>query len=141
MRPIVEQLGTMIPLLEHLQALEVEREKTAEERDRRYTEVKQAEEKALRIKDEADKVALELARQIQTYKDEKANELREQINRERLEYASKDDLKALGEKLDIALKPLSEFVASAQGGSKVYTQIAVIIGVIATLITLITKLL
>jgi molecular chaperone DnaK (HSP70) len=141
MRPIVQQLGMTIPILEHLQALEAERKLTALERDRRYTEVKQAEEKALRIKDEADKVALELARQIQTYKDEKANELREQINRERLEYASKDDLKALAEKIDTAIKPLSEFVAGAQGGSKVYTQIALIIGVAATIITLISKFL
>lgn len=141
MRPIVEQMGTMIPLYQHLQEIQIERDKTAEERDRRYTEVKNAEEKALKIKEEADKVALDLARQIQTYKDEKANELREQINRERLEYASKDDLKALAEKVELALKPLQEFVSGSQGGSKVYTQIALIVGVAATIITLIAKFL
>jgi vacuolar-type H+-ATPase subunit E/Vma4 len=141
MRPVVDQAGTWIPLHEHLKALQVEREKTAEERDRRYTEVKNAEEKALKIKEEADKVALDLARQIQTYKDEKANELREQINNERGIYATKEDLKSLTEKIDLAIKPLSEFVAGAQGGSKVYTQIALIIGVAATLVTLVAKFL
>ena len=63
-----------------------------EERDRRYTEVKNAEEKALRIKEQADRDALGLAREIQTYKDEKANELREQINSERNLYPTKAQL-------------------------------------------------
>jgi vacuolar-type H+-ATPase subunit E/Vma4 len=134
-------IGTMIPLVEHLRLIQVEREKFNEERDRRYTEVKNAEEKALKIKEEADKVALDLARQIQTYKDEKANELREQINQERGNYATKEDLKALTEKLDVAIKPLTEFVAASRGGTAVYTQIALVIGVAATVITLIAKFL
>lgn len=130
-----------LPLYAHLIALQEERDKFISERDRRYTEVKNAEEKALKIKEEADKVALDLARQIQTYKDEKANELREQINTERGNYATKEDLKALTEKFDVAIKPLTEFVAGAQGGTKVYTQIALILGIVATAITLITKFL
>jgi hypothetical protein len=64
------------------------------ERDRRYKEVAQEREKALKIKETADLAALQLAREIQTYKDEKANELREQISSERGLYATKDDLAA-----------------------------------------------
>lgn len=62
------------------------------ERDRRYTAIAVEKEKALKIKETADLAALQLAREIQTYKDEKANELREQISSERGNYASKDDL-------------------------------------------------
>jgi hypothetical protein len=76
------------------------------ERDRRYSEVAQEREKALAIKETADLAALELAREIQTYKDEKANELREQINSERGLYLTKAEA-----------KPLFDFIASAQGRS------------------------
>ena len=47
------------------------------ERDRRYAEVALEKEKALKVREEADNKALDLARQIQTYKDEKANQLRD----------------------------------------------------------------
>ena len=75
-----------------------------QERDRRYTEVGQEREKALAIKETADLAALELAREIQTYKDEKANQLREQINSERGLYLTKTEA-----------KPLFEFVSSSTG--------------------------
>lgn len=79
-----------------------------EERDRRYQEKEQ-------IKKEAEDKALHLAREIQIYKDEKANELREQINQERLLYVRKDDIKALEDKYDALIQPLSKFAASRQG--------------------------
>jgi vacuolar-type H+-ATPase subunit H len=85
------------------------------ERDRRYAEVKAAEEKALKVKEEADKTALGLQRDNQFYRDEKANNLREQIERERGTYATQLDLKGLTEKLETLVKPLSEFVAGQQG--------------------------
>lgn len=87
------------------------------ERDRRYYEVSQEREKALKIKEQADRDALDLARQIQTYKDEKANFLREQINRERGDYATKQDLKSFSDKMDAVLNPIVSFVASQQGRS------------------------
>src|SRR6186997_467936 len=62
-----------------------------------------AQKEALTIKDSERQEALRLAREIQTYKDEKANELREQINRERILYATKDDLKAAVEKFEVAI--------------------------------------
>ena len=92
----------------------------AEERDRRYSEVATEREKALRIKEQADRDALGLAREIQTYKDEKANELREQINSERGNYASKGDLLAMSEKIDEQFKPLIAYVA-AQSGPRAVT--------------------
>jgi len=65
------------------------------ERDRRYAEVALARAEALKIKEEADKTALGLAREIQVYKDEKANELREQINSERGLYVTKTELEPI----------------------------------------------
>jgi len=53
-----------------------------------------ADQRAIQIKEQADEKALDLARQIQTYKDEKANELREQINHERLDYLTKTEYNA-----------------------------------------------
>src|SRR5579872_7331372 len=66
-----------------------------EERDRRYAEVNVEREKALKIKETADLAALQLAREIQSYKDEKANELRAQIDSERGIYATNKDIEPL----------------------------------------------
>jgi len=107
-----------IPYQKHLKALRTADEKFQEERDRRYTEVKNAEEKALKIKEEADKVALGLARDIQKYKDEKANELRSQIERERGSYATQSDLKGVVEKFETALSPLRDYITAQQGQQK-----------------------
>jgi hypothetical protein len=83
---------TVDTLKQHFDALRAADERFYNERDRRYTEVSVEREKALKIKDEADKAALGLAREIQTYKDEKANELREQIGSERGLYPTKSEL-------------------------------------------------
>ena len=87
----------------------------AAERDRRYAEVSAEKEKALKIKETADLAALELAREIQTYKDEKANELREQISRERGLYATREDLAAVQREIQATLRPLSDYVTAQQG--------------------------
>jgi hypothetical protein len=83
---------TVETLKQHFDALRSADSRFLDERDRRYTEVSVEREKALKIKDEADKAALGLAREIQTYKDEKANELREQIGSERGLYPTKSEL-------------------------------------------------
>ena len=106
-----------ISLLTHLLALREQDQRFFQERDRRYEEVNLEREKALKIKETADLAALELAREIQTYKDEKANELRSQIERERGTYATQGDLRALEDKLMTSLKPLSEFVSRQTGRS------------------------
>jgi hypothetical protein len=98
--------ATDVSLREFFWALRAADERFFEERDRRYAEVALEREKALKIKEEADKAALGLAREIQTYKDEKANELREQIASERGLYATKGDVQAAVEKIEATLGPL-----------------------------------
>jgi hypothetical protein len=109
-REAPEAPGGWVPLKDHLLALR-------EADDRRYSEVSAEREKALKIKETADRDALGLAREIQTYKDEKANELREQINRERGLYATKDDIGSLRTELTLAIKPLTDYVAGQQGAA------------------------
>ena len=104
-----------VPLQEYLAAVRESDLRFEAERDRRYTEVNLEREKALKIKETADRAALELAREIQTYKDEKANELRSQIERERGSYVTQDQIRALTREYMAALKPLNEFVAGQQG--------------------------
>jgi hypothetical protein len=89
----------MVGARRHIEALRAQDLRFEQERDRRYSEVKEEQEKAIKIKETADLAALELAREIQTYKDEKANELREQISSERGLYATKDDLAGAIEKV------------------------------------------
>jgi hypothetical protein len=93
-----------VPLQQHLAMVRESDLRVEAERDRRYAEVNLEREKALKIKETADRAALELAREIQTYKDEKANELRSQIERERGTYVTQEQL-----------KPLADFVARQQG--------------------------
>jgi hypothetical protein len=111
----------MIPLVEHLQLLREADAQFQAERDRRYSEVAVEREKALAIKEKSDVTALDLARQIQTYKDEKANELREQINSERGLYATKDDLVNSIERIEATIKPLNDYVTLQQGREGGYT--------------------
>jgi hypothetical protein len=111
---ILRREGT-ISLQEHWEALEAANEKFMAERDRRYTEVSQEREKALKIKEEADKAALGLAREIQSYKDEKANQLREQISSERGSMATKEDLTSLSREIAATIQPLSAYVAGMAG--------------------------
>ena len=97
------------------------------ERDRRYAEVAAARAEALKIKEEADKVALELARQIQTYKDQQHNGVLETLKERDATYATKVDVeslnerretavKALSDRFDIAHQPVVEFMAAQRGG-------------------------
>lgn len=109
-----------VPLKEHLEALRAADMRFNEERDRRYAEVNIEREKALKIKETADLAALQLAREIQTYKDEKANELREQISSERGLYATNKDI-----------EPIKSYVSSQTGrGLGMYA----LFGVVMTLV-------
>ena len=123
------------------EALRIADKEFQAERDRRYSEVNIEKEKALKIKETADLAALQLARDIQIYKDEKANELREQINRERVLYASKDDVKALAEKMETIVKPLTEYISSQQGRTSAYgisgNTLVAVIGAVAALVAII----
>jgi hypothetical protein len=111
------------------------------ERDRRYTEVNIEKEKALGIKEKADLAALQLARDIQTYKDEKANELREQINSERGLYVTKEELHSAIREIDISIKHLDNLSSINQGqnqGIKLTTgSLISIIGILGIIFTII----
>jgi hypothetical protein len=127
----------------HLVLLQELRDQLAQERDRRYAEVNVEKEKALKIKETADLAALQLAREIQTYKDEKANELRSQIERERGTYATQSDLRAVTEKTEALIKPLTDYVSKHQGketgvASLVQTAIT-IVAVVTAIVALVTR--
>jgi vacuolar-type H+-ATPase subunit H len=120
---------------EHVKMLRDSDAKFSDERDRRYAEVASEREKALKIKEEADKEALRLAREIQSYKDEKANQLREQIGSERGLYPTKGELNSATEKLEALIKPLASYVSSDQGkGSGVNSVIGYVFGVAGLLV-------
>lgn len=112
---MTEPAWTLAALKEHLQVVQQLHKEFNEERDRRYAEVNVEREKALKIKETADLAALQLAREIQTYKDEKANELREQINSERGLYATKNDLRTTENTILARIEPLSRYVNTQTG--------------------------
>jgi hypothetical protein len=109
---------TLDTLQQHWEAIREADQKFDIERDRRYSEVNIEREKALKIKEEADKAALGLAREIQSYKDEKANQLREQITGERGSFATKEDLAAAQREISAQLAPITAFVSASTGSSK-----------------------
>jgi uncharacterized protein YukE len=108
-------IWTLEAIQEHNKIVDDLKEKLDTERDRRYSEVNIEREKALKIKEEADKAALGLAREIQSYNDEKANQLREQISSERGTFASKEDLAAMMREIAASIQPLTSFVAGQAG--------------------------
>jgi hypothetical protein len=132
---------TLDTLQEHWDAMREADQKFDAERDRRYSEVNIEREKALKIKEEADKAALGLAREIQSYKDEKANQLREQITGERGSFASKEDLAAAMREITALIAPLTAYVAGQGGGqrqsatsvSNIVAAASVIYAVVATI--------
>ncbi len=130
-----------VRLIDYLLAVRAGDIALAAERDRRYAEVKAAEEKALRVKEKADEVALGLSRESQTYKDEKANELREQISSERGLYATKNDIAGLREYFDALHRPVVEFIAGANRVDTVKRldigQILQLLSVVASLVAII----
>ncbi len=122
----------------HNEALRSAQDRLDAERDRRYSEVAIERDKASQIEKSARAEALQLAREIQTYKDEKANELRKQIGEERGLYATRSDLISAVEKIEESLKPIQDFVSTARGTSSgkdntlrgIYALIAAVVAVI-----------
>lgn len=80
---------------------------TVETLKEHFDALRAADQRAIQIKEEGDSRALELAREIQTYKDEQHNGLKEQINQERNLYVKID-----------RMKPIEEYIASQQGRNK-----------------------
>jgi Flp pilus assembly protein TadB len=144
---------TLDTLQEHHTVVNALKKEFEIERDRRYSEVNIEREKALKIKEEADKAALGLAREIQIYKDEKANQLREQINSERGLYATKADLISAQRELTASIAPLSIYIQGQAGENKKgetsrVTTVAIVsiayslvatVGIIITVVTLLLR--
>jgi vacuolar-type H+-ATPase subunit H len=82
---------------------------------REFDQLREADQRALSIKEAANQAALELAREHQRYRDEQANNLREQINNERGEYVTRAELEAAVAKIEAELKPVLSFMSSQQG--------------------------
>jgi Flp pilus assembly protein TadB len=100
-----------------------------------------AQKEALAIKDRGDTEALRLAREIQVYKDEKANQLREQITGERGLYATKIDLAAAVDKIEVTIRPVINGMTLQQGkgagldkGWAILIGLAVFVSAIAAII-------
>ncbi|HWY24421.1 MAG TPA: hypothetical protein VNX47_05845 [Nevskia sp.] len=126
-----------VSLKEHVAALRAADKELAAERDRRYSEVTAATQRALQVKAEGEEKALELARQIEAYKEEKNNRLREQIQNERGEYATHSEVRAAIEKIEVALKPLVSNNDTERGArSGIGLVAAIILSVIAAAGTL-----
>ena len=130
--------ATDVSLREYQYVINLWRDRFDAERDRRYTEVNIEKEKALKIKEEADKRALDLQAETQAYKDEKANELREQINSERGRYLTREEYlaahSALTDKIDAQFSPLNEFVNKQQGRSSGISSTAAVLYALAVIV-------
>ena len=119
-------MSKRVSLLKHLKMLREADKQFALERDRRYAEVAIEREKALEIKNEADKAALALAREIQTYKDENADKLRAQFENERVGYPDRfrgeldklaQSINEVATKLEAQIKPLYDYMNKLEGGN------------------------
>lgn len=110
--------ATDVSLREYEDSIEKWRYRFYEERDRRLTEVGVEREKALKIKEEADKAALELDRQIRAYKDEKQNEFRGALDDLSQKMATRRELEDTKGTIQVALKPLVDYVSAQQGRSQ-----------------------
>lgn len=82
---------------------------------REFDKLREADQRALSIKETADLAALGLAREHQRYRDEQANNLREQIGTERGMYVTRKELESATEKFEVELKPVLTFMAAQQG--------------------------
>lgn len=86
--------------------------------DRRYTEGNELRAMALKIKETADRDALELDRASQAYKAERYDVRSEQNLKEMGVYATRDDLASAIQDIRKVLQPVVDFVSSMQGATK-----------------------
>ena len=126
---------TVDTLKEFYEAQHAADQRLQSEVDRRYSEVKAAEEKALHVKEVADAEALRLAREGQIYKDLQADKLREQIGSEKGVYATKADLVDAIQEVMNKLTPVIAYVNNEKGHAGGLNSGWVFIGGAAMLIT------
>jgi len=102
----------------HNEAMRLVEGQFQDERDRRYTEVNIEKEKALKIKETADRDAMSLARDAQTYKEKQNDALRDRSLEFGGTYATNASVSAAIEKLQASLQPLVDYVSSQKGSDK-----------------------
>jgi hypothetical protein len=86
--------------------------------DRRLSEVKVENEKALIIKNTADEAALRLARESQTYKEQQNDALRDKNLQDSGVYAKNSDVAQMIGDLKKSLDPFLDYVTAQQGGQQ-----------------------
>ena len=99
----------------HNEALRIADKELSAEKDRRYTEGNELRAMALKIKETADRDALELDRASQTYKETRNDALREQNLKETGIYATRDDLATVVARIEKTLKPLADYITAQKG--------------------------
>jgi len=126
-----------ITYAEHIKAMRLADERFDAERDRRYAEVDIEKEKALKIKETADRDALSLARDAQTYKDQQADIMRDKTLADSGIYATNASVAAAIGTLRDDLQPLVDYVSGQKGATvnaaRISGRIYAIGAIIATL--------
>ena len=128
----------------HNEALRAADKELSAEKDKRYTEGNELRAMALKIKETADRDALELDRSSQAYKEARNDALREQNLKETGVYATRDDLASVVKEFQKTLKPVADYIAAQKGAitggqitmGKIFASIAAtgtIIGIIVSL--------
>ena len=123
------ELHETVPYATYANALREADKELAAERDRRYAEVNVEKEKALKIKETADRDALDLARERQREKDAQSDALRDKTLSQSGIYATNVDLAAAIDALKTSqetaihelvgkLQPFIDLVTQQQGAHK-----------------------
>jgi len=129
---------TIETLATHYAALRAADKRFEDERDRRYMEVDIEKEKALKIKETADRDALSLARDAQTYKDQQADIMRDKTLADSGIYATNASVTAALEGLRKDFQPLFDFVSGQKGATsgtdRISGRVMAVAAIFATLI-------
>ena len=116
------------------------------ERDRRYSELRAADQRALQIKEAADATALTLAAALQAEKDDRRNDILERWNQDRGTFITREEYQvqhnALADKIATQLGPIFDFIAGQRGSesrtgsiwTRQFLVIMAVIGVAAVIV-------
>jgi hypothetical protein len=111
----------------HNEAIRVLQGRVDEERDRRYAEVKVEREKALLIKETADRDAMELARERQRDKEQQQDVLRDKSGIYATTEAVTDMFDKISNRLELLGQQVSDITGSAKGSALTKGNIAALI--------------
>ena len=115
--PDVPKDWTIETYAAHSEALRVAERRFMDERDRRYTEVNIEREKALKIKETADRDAMALAREAQTYKEQQNDVQRDKNLSESGVYATNASLSKVADDIRASTEASIQELATATSKS------------------------